>query len=86
MEWQADYLASALLMPEEPFMKAVENYMGFLKVGDYFETTAIDPFKDVCAEGLAVYLANIFKVSLTSAKIRLKNLGKIKDDRQCSII
>lgn len=86
MEWQADYLASALLMPEEPFIRAMEGYVDFMGLDEHFNAKEIDPFKGLWAEGLASHMAYTFDVSLTSAKIRIKNLQKIEDDRQLSII
>lgn len=86
MEWQADYLASALLMPEDAFIKAVNDYIRLLGMEDWFKENGIDPDKDMWAEGVAQGIAAIFDVSLTAAKIRLKNLGFKKDNKQYSII
>ncbi|QSX09567.1 ImmA/IrrE family metallo-endopeptidase [Alkalibacter rhizosphaerae] len=81
MEWQADYLASTMLMPKKAFCKvasgkfqAAKIQIGYCKLGTDFET-------DIKAELIACEIADIFDVSLTAAKIRLKGLGFIKDQK-----
>ena len=89
MEWQADYLASALLMPADAFTQAVRRYVRLLGVEEFFNRRGIDLYNDFWAEELSRGMARQFDVSLTAAKIRLKNLGFIKsveEKRQCSII
>jgi Zn-dependent peptidase ImmA (M78 family) len=82
MEWQADYMSSALLMPKKSFSKAIRKKFksagiknGYYKMGTDFE-------QDLWAEVLHYELADIFDVSVTAAKIRLKNLGFIKDEQE----
>lgn len=86
MEWQADYLASALLMPEEQFIKVYQNYVELLGLEDQYEEMIILADTNIYVDGVMKYVAEIFDVSLASARIRLKNLGLIKDNRQESII
>jgi Zn-dependent peptidase ImmA (M78 family) len=86
MEWQADYLASTLLMPQEPFIKVFQNYIELLGLEDRYEEMIAFINTDIYADGVMKYVAEIFDVSLIAAKIRLKNLGLIRDNRQNSII
>lgn len=80
MEWQADQMASALLMPRRTFssevrerFKRVNMNKAFYRMGTNFET-------DIWAEVMVYELADLFEVSATSARIRLKTLGFIKED------
>lgn len=85
IEWQADYMASVLLMPKDAFAKTTReklqsftNSKGFYEMGTNWEMNS-------CAEVMAYELADIFEVSVTAARIRLKNLGLIReqgDERQ----
>lgn len=86
MEWQADYLASALLMPQEPFIKVFQNYIELLGLEDRYEEMTAFINTDIYTDGVIKYVAEMFDVSLIAAKIRLKNLGLIRDNRQNSII
>lgn len=79
MEWQADYMASVLLMPKNSFTKVTREKFkssritkGFYEMGTNFET-------DLWAEAMAYELADIFEVSVTAVNIRLKNLGFIRE-------
>lgn len=69
-------------MPKKSFSKAVRKKFksagiknGYYKMGTDFE-------QDLWAEVLPYELADIFDVSVTAAKIRLKNLGFIKDEQE----
>lgn len=82
MEWQADHMASALLMPKRAFSDAAKKKFksagitkGFYKMGTNFE-------QDLWAEVMSFELADLFDVSRVAARIRLKNLGFIKDERE----
>lgn len=78
MEWQADYMASTLLMPKLPFQKAVSKL--FREAGirnDYYEIGTDDDY-DLWAQILPQFLADIFDVSVTAATIRLQNFDFIR--------
>lgn len=82
MEWQADHMASAILMPKKAFsdvakkkFKSAGIKKGFYQMGTDFE-------QDLWAEVMTCELADLFDVSRAAAKIRLKNLGFIKGERE----
>ena len=50
MEWQADYLASALLMPVDAFTQAVKDYVRLLGVEEFLNRRGIDLYNDFWAE------------------------------------
>jgi len=63
LEWQANYLGAALLMPQQ--------------VVDYIKSV-VDPHRDVRLRGVLVRtLVNIFNVSPEAARVRLECLGHI---------
>jgi len=79
MERQADFLASAILMPR-PALRAV--FCGFFKV--YGEKPRriirnINALDDCYAKQLAEYTASVFNVSKRAALIRLEKLTAIVD-------
>ena len=86
IEWQADYMASALLMPKNAFSKVVREKFnssgmesGYYQIGTDFE-------KDLWVEVMAYELADLFEVSVAAARIRLKNLGFVREEsRQFSL-
>lgn len=84
MEWQADYMASVLLMPRKAFSSLVKEKFKSAKIDKNFYRLGTDFETDLWAEAMAYEMADFFEVSVTAAKIRLKNLGFIKDqqDRQ----
>lgn len=73
LEWQANSLASTLLMPKAMFQSAAEYE--FRHIGRRFLTKG-----NINTEYLVVVtnLANLFRVSKTSAELRLKQLGYIQ--------
>ena len=87
MEWQADYMASALLMPKKAFTKLVKEEFKSVGIHDGYYQMGTDFEKDSWAIVLGYGLADIFEVSVTAAKIRLKNLRFIRDheERQFSL-
>jgi Zn-dependent peptidase ImmA (M78 family) len=87
MEWQADYMASALLMPKKAFTKLVEGEFKSVGIDDGYYQIGTDFEKDLWADVLGYELADIFEVSVTAAKIRLRNLRFIRDhqERQYSL-
>ncbi len=74
IEWQANCMASALLMPKKAFTKAVEGKFKSAGIRDGYYLRGTDCIMDLWADGLAYDLADIFEVSVTAAKIRLENL------------
>ncbi len=66
MEWQANYMASAILMPMASVDKLIDDLA--MKFDSYSKTT-----KNI------EYISQIFKVSKIAVEIRLKNLGLIKE-------
>jgi len=77
IEWQANCMASALLMPRKAFTKAVKGKFKSVGIRDGYYLMGTDSVMDWWVDGLAYDLADIFEVSVTAAKIRLKNLGLI---------
>ncbi|QAT61996.1 ImmA/IrrE family metallo-endopeptidase [Acidilutibacter cellobiosedens] len=79
VEWQADYLASTLLMPKATFSRVVKKK--FIEKGitkGYYEYNN-DKNLDLWINTVVSELADIFNVSITAAKIRLKNLEFVKE-------
>ncbi len=72
MEWQANYLASAFLMPAA----TVKNFCNMLQVQEYYDARTREGWSEQRAFDLAALdLTYAFGVSLMTAKIRLLNLG-----------
>lgn len=82
MEWQADHMASALLMPKRAFSDATKRKFKSVGLKRGFYQMGTDLEQDLWAEVMSYELADLFDVSRTAAKIRLKNLGFIKDERE----
>jgi len=82
MEWQADYMASALLMPKRAFTKTVRENFKSAGIKEGYYEMGTHPDKDLWAEVLSYELADIFDVSVTAAKIRLKNLNFIREHQE----
>ncbi|MCX7885560.1 MAG: ImmA/IrrE family metallo-endopeptidase [Caloramator sp.] len=75
MEWQANYMSSAILMPKSMIFTLFKE-CGFGKNMD--EIMGIEDF--YLSDVFSKYIAAIFNVSFQAAKIRLKNLGIIKTE------
>lgn len=75
MEWQADYLASTILMPQRAFSKVVKGKFQSAKIREGCYPLGTDFEKDLWVDVMARELADLFDVSVTAAKIRLKSLG-----------
>ena len=73
IEWQADSLAAAILMPLQEIQAAMEILMPGKKLNTYGNKIP-EESKCVISE-----LCNIFGVSKTAMEIRLKHLGYIED-------
>lgn len=74
MEWQANYFASAMLMPKSMIFKAVDennDYIEYLKFMSFGNTNLYN-------ESLVKYIARLFNVSKQAAETRLNNLNIIK--------
>ena len=72
MEWQANYLASALLMPESRVERVLEE-RGYKE--DYFQTVLARSSEPAAYRQLLGGLAFEFRVSMTVARIRIEGLG-----------
>ncbi|HCW53399.1 MAG TPA: hypothetical protein DG753_06620 [Clostridium sp.] len=75
MEWQANYFASALLMPKSMVLKVcndkeIKDYLTFMSFGNI----------DVYNELLIKRISYIFNVSKKAAKVRLCNLNIINTE------
>lgn len=82
MEWQADHMASALLMPKRAFSDAANKKFNSAGIKKGFYQMGTDFEQDLWAEVMSYELADLFDVSRAAARIRLKNLGFIKDERE----
>ena len=72
MEWQANYLASAFLMPAA----TVRSFCDMLHVQEYYDARTREGWSEQKAFDMAALdLTYAFGVSLMTAKIRLLNLG-----------
>ncbi|MCG4566130.1 ImmA/IrrE family metallo-endopeptidase, partial [Anaerosalibacter bizertensis] len=79
LEWQADYLASAFLMPKSTFIKVTNEKLIDKNITQGYYEYGYDKGLDLWIDSLVSELADIFDVSLTAAKIRLKNLRLIRE-------
>ena len=82
MEWQANYYASALLMPKETFRAALilhQQELGISRVGKIFIDDQRSNQSDYWQ--LITMLSKFFKVSQTAIEIRLLKLGLVEDHR-----
>lgn len=81
MEWQADALAAALLMPKEPFTYTC--YTAFRREGYNripYRPVSRQEFYDILS-----YLSETFGVSKQAAGIRMKNLGIFNQDMKIAM-
>ena len=72
MEWQANYLAAALLMPKhriDQFLKESDI------LSEYQDSVKAKQFEERAYRRFVKQLADAFKVSDTTAKIRMANIG-----------
>lgn len=75
MEWQADYLASALLMPKKSFINEIIRHSEKAGMDQYVFDIGIDSKYNAWVDNVITKVADSFEVSLTSAIIRINNLG-----------
>lgn len=73
MEWQADAMAAAILMPKDTFSEACESISK--KLGINPVSLPISSLSKRSGYQLVKYLADLFNVSCSAVTIRLKNLG-----------
>jgi Zn-dependent peptidase ImmA (M78 family) len=79
MERQADFLASAILMPKPALREAFKDYFKFYDEKPRRIVRGISPMDDCHATQLPEYVAKIFNVSKRAALIRLEKLTAIVD-------
>lgn len=79
MEWQADYMSSALLMPKSMFSKIVIQKFRYAGIKANYYERGSDIALDLWTDFLPYDLADIFEVSVTAAQIRLENLQFIRE-------
>jgi len=79
MERQADFLASAILMPKPALRMAFKDYFKFYGEKPRRIVRGASPMDDCYAKQLPEYIANIFNVSKRAALIRLEKLTAIVD-------
>ena len=79
MEWQADYMASTLLMPRLAFTKAVNKLFREAGIKNGYYEMGTDDDYDLWAQMLPHFLSDIFNVSVTAASIRLQNFDFIRN-------
>ena len=79
MERQADFIASAILMPRPALRQAFRNYFKFYGEKPRRIVRGKDPLDDCYAKQLPQYIAGVFNVSNRAALIRLEKLTAIVD-------
>lgn len=78
IEWQADHMASAMLMPKNAFAKVARSKFKSSQIVEGFYQIGTDFEMDLWASVMAYELADLFEVSQKAANIRLVNLGFIR--------
>ena len=82
IEYQADNMASSLLMPKRVIIKLVlERFKSASIKNNYYEI-GTDFEQDLWADVLTREIADIFDVSIVAVKIRLKNLNLVKEKQE----
>jgi hypothetical protein len=79
MERQADFLASALLMPKVTLRMAYRQFFAFYKERPRRLVRGVSLFDDCLIQQIPAYVADIFDVSKHAALIRLEKLSAIVD-------
>ena len=77
MERQADFIASAILMPRPALRQAFKDYFKFYGEKPHRIVRGTDPLDDCYATQLPEYIAGVFNVSNRAALIRLEKLTAI---------
>ncbi len=81
LEWQADYMSSALLMPRTTFAQVVRKEFQGVGINGYYQRGS-NIALDLWVGFLAYQLADMFQVSVTAARIRLENLRFVRQPAQ----
>lgn len=78
-EWQADYFASALLMPKQSVNILMEQYLKDVSLSkdEFLNTNIYDIYLE--ANYVITSLAQVFDVSFMAAEVRLYKLGYINE-------
>lgn len=79
MEWQADYMASALLMPKSTFQRAVLDLLKQAGITEGYIVRGISDDWDMFIQAITIELAETFQVSLPAARIRCEKFGVIRE-------
>lgn len=79
IERQADFLASALLMPKSTLRMAFRDFFRYYRENPRKIVRGINAFDDCLAVQLSEYVAKTFNVSKRAALIRLEKLNAITD-------
>lgn len=79
MEWQADYMASALLMPRPVFQATAQQILRQAGFNEGYVTKGISEDLDLFIESIPFEMAAIFNVSIQAAKIRCDKLGVVRE-------
>ena len=79
IEYQADSMASCLLMPIRSLRKAFVAFFRFYKAKPCTVIRGSSAEHDVYAKLLPEYVSKVFNVSKQAAKIRLEKLGAIRN-------
>jgi len=82
MERQADFLASAILMPRPALRMAYRDFFKFYGEKPREIIRGVDGLDDCFAAQLPEYIGKIFNVSKRAALIRLEKLGAIVDKQK----
>lgn len=79
-EHQANTFAAAIAMPRRVFMEIAGKALRQMgcKEGYYLLPTLHEDDYDPCADSLAEYMGNVFKVSKSAARVQLRKLKLIK--------
>ncbi|MGI5823791.1 MAG: ImmA/IrrE family metallo-endopeptidase [Dethiobacteria bacterium] len=81
LERHADYMSAALLMPKKTFRNAANRMLRQVGLRNNYYLLGTDHDLDLWAEQLPRDFADIFEVSIASAKIRLQELGIIVEPK-----
>ena len=79
MERQADFLASAILMPKHALREAFKNFFKYYNEKPRRLIRGTSPLDDCYAQQLPEYISGVFNVSKRAALIRLEKLTAIVD-------
>jgi Zn-dependent peptidase ImmA (M78 family) len=82
LEWQADCLSSALLMPRKAFALAAWRRFRSVGIEARFYARGTHISLDLWTDYLTFELADLFEVSIQAARIRLENLQLIRKKRE----